>query len=84
MTGTGAETGAKPDEANLVALLKAALALADELGLTAVGLRLDQALIELTGQGLAPNMNDIAGEDAAAQTGFHSPGAGNGESARLR
>ena len=84
--GTDAETGsaAGAPEANLIALMKAALALADDLGLTAVGLRLDQALIELTGQGSMPNMDDIAGEDAAPQAGFHSPGHGNGESARLR
>jgi hypothetical protein len=80
--GTSSATGTP--EANLIALMKAALALADELGFTAVGLRLDQALIELTGQGSMPNMDDIAGEDAAPQAGFHNPGHGNGESARLR
>ena len=86
MTGTDrkAPSGREAAEADLIALIKAALAIADEIGLTSVGLRLDQALIELTGEGSAPNLDDGSLDDPAPATGFHSPGKdGNGETARL-
>lgn len=71
-------------EGDLVALIRAALTIADDIGLTAVGLRLDQALIELTGEGSAPNLDDGSLDDPSPATGFHNPGdESNGESARL-
>lgn len=71
-------------EADLAELIRAALAMADEMGLIAVGLRLDQALIDLTGEGSMPDMDADALDDLAPPDGFHSTGEdGNGENARL-
>ncbi len=39
---------------NLADLVETALTIADDLGFAEVGLRLDQALIALTGAGVAP------------------------------
>ena len=39
---------------DLADLVEKALAIADDIGFTEVGLRLDQALIALTGAGVAP------------------------------
>jgi hypothetical protein len=39
---------------DLAALVEGALAIADNLGFAEVGLRLDQALVALTGAGVAP------------------------------
>lgn len=80
MTGTDrkAGSGRAAAEADLAVLIRAALDMADELGLTAVALRLDQALIDLTGEGLAPNMEDLSIDEPAPQTGFPSPGTGDG------
>ena len=86
MTGTDrkAPSGREAAETNLIALVKAALALADEIGLTSVGLKLDQVLVELTGEGSVPNLDDGSLDDPAPATGFHSPDkSGNGETARL-
>ena len=79
-----AGSGQEAAEVDLAELIRAALVMADEMGLMAVGLRLDQALIELTGEGSLPDMDDSVLDDLAMQTGFHMPGDDdNGESARL-
>ena len=39
-------------EADLAAMLRSSLSIADDLGLWSVGARLDQALIDLTGAGM--------------------------------
>lgn len=86
MSGTDrkAASGRAAVEADLAALIRAALVIADDMGLSGVGLRLDQALIELTGEGSAPDMDDASLDDIAPLTGFHRPGpVGNGESALL-
>lgn len=46
-------------EADLADLLRAALAIADDLGLWGIGARLDQALVDLTGAGV-----DLADESS--------------------
>ena len=46
----------------LAELLRTALGAADALGLTGVGLRLDQALVELTGDGITPPLTERATE----------------------
>jgi len=80
VTGTDrkAGSGRAAAEADLAVLIRAALDMADELGLTAVALRLDQALIDLTGEGLAPNMEDLSIDEPAPQAGFHGPTTGDG------
>jgi hypothetical protein len=86
MSGTDrkAASGQAAAEADLAELIRAALTMADEMGLLAVGLRLDQALIELTGEGSMPDMDADLLDDLAPPAGFHRPGDdGNGESARL-
>lgn len=85
MTGSDRKAaGQAAGEGEVIALIKAALTIADDIGLTNVGLRLDQALIELTGEGSAPNLDDGSLDEPAPGAGFHSPGTGdNGETAQL-
>jgi hypothetical protein len=86
MSGTDrkAASGQAAAEADLAELIRAALAMADEMGLIAVGLRLDQALIDLTGKGSVPDMDADLLDDLAPPAGFHSPGDdGDREGARL-
>ena len=75
MSGTDrkAASGRAADEQDLAALIRAALTKADDMGLIAVGLRLDQALIDLTGEGSAPDMDASVLDDLALPTGFHTP-----------
>jgi len=85
MSGTDRKgTSQAAAEADLAELIRAALTMADEMGLIAVGLRLDQALIDLTGEGSMPDMHADVLDDLAPPAAFHSPADdGNGENARL-